>query len=59
MVHACAREDCNVLTMGRFCLEHEQEAALSPRPPVARFAAAFVLVAAGVAGATLRAYFMR
>lgn len=59
MVHACAREDCNVMTMGRFCLEHEQEREPRRRASVARFATAFVLVAAGVAGATLRARVMR
>jgi hypothetical protein len=25
MVHECAHEDCVVLTMGEFCLEHERE----------------------------------
>ncbi len=59
MVHACGAEDCNVLTMGRFCLEHEQRQLPSRGPSLARFATAFVLVAAGVAGATLRARFMR
>jgi hypothetical protein len=58
MVHACAAEDCNVLTMGRFCLEHEQQPP-SHGASLARFATAFVLVAAGVAGATLRVRFMR
>jgi hypothetical protein len=58
MVHACAREDCNVMTMGRFCLEHEREEPRH-RASIARFATAFVLIAAGVAGATLRARVMR
>jgi hypothetical protein len=59
MVHACAAEDCNVLTMGRFCVEHEQQELTSHRRSPARFATAFVLIAAGVAGATLRVRFMR
>jgi hypothetical protein len=60
MVHACERDDCDVLTMGRLCLEHErQEQVPSRGQSVARLATAFVLVAAGVAGATLRARFVR
>jgi hypothetical protein len=25
LVHECARDDCRVLTMGEYCLEHELE----------------------------------
>jgi hypothetical protein len=63
IVHACAREDCEVLTMGDFCLEHER--ALEPRrkrehrPTLARVAQASALVAAGIVGASLRAHFGR
>lgn len=59
MVHACARKDCNVMTMGRFCLEHEQQRVRWHRPPLAQLGTAFVLVAAGIAGAAVRARFVR
>jgi hypothetical protein len=55
MVHACAHQDCNVLTMGQLCLEHEQEQVARERPPrAARVAAALALFTAGVLGAALR-----
>jgi hypothetical protein len=59
MVHACARDDCHVLTMGRFCLEHEPPRKRTHRTAVARLAAASALLAAGAAGATLRAHLGR
>jgi hypothetical protein len=54
MVHACARQDCNVLTMGQLCLEHEREQVARERPGAARVAAALALFTAGVLGAALR-----
>jgi len=54
MVHACAYPDCDVLTMGRFCLDHERQRRRRRRLPVARVAQGSVLIAAGIAGAVLR-----
>lgn len=59
MIHACARQDCNVLTMGLFCLEHEQERSPTERSGPARVTAALALFAAGVVGAALRARLVR
>jgi hypothetical protein len=30
MVHECGHEDCGVLTMGEFCLDHELERGQRP-----------------------------
>lgn len=59
MVHACARRDCDVLTMGRFCLEHEQEARPPEHSAPGRVTAAIVLFAVGIVGAALRARLWR
>ncbi len=58
IVHPCAHADCEILTMGTFCLEHERERGQSllrrVRRTVPRLATMGVLVAAAVAGAAVR-----
>jgi hypothetical protein len=59
MVHPCARPECETLTLGTLCLEHEQEEAagslrLRVRQLLPRLTTASVVVAAAVAGALIR-----
>jgi hypothetical protein len=57
IVHHCARPDCQTLTMGELCLEHElrrDDAQLHPGRLLPRVATATVLVAVAAAGALIR-----
>ena len=60
MVHLCARPDCETLTMGTLCLEHEHEhehdTSLRTRMErlLPRLTTASALVAAAAAGALIR-----
>ena len=58
IVHPCARPDCETLTMGALCLEHEQQRetsrAMRVRRLLPRLATASALVAAATAGALIR-----
>ena len=58
LVHPCARSECETLTMGTLCLEHEQQremsVAMRARRLLPRLAKASALVAAATAGALIR-----
>lgn len=60
MVHSCGRQDCGVLTMGEFCIHHEQQ----HDEPLARrrlhhLATAAAVVAVATAGALIRIRIVR
>jgi hypothetical protein len=63
MVHPCARPECETLTMGTLCLEHEQQREVSLRtrlePLLPRLATASALVAAAAAGAVIKTRLLR
>ena len=63
LVHPCARPDCETLTMGTLCLEHEQQDDVSLRMRLERLlprlATASALVAAATAGALIRSRLIR
>jgi hypothetical protein len=58
IVHPCTRSGCETLTMGEFCLEHEQQSEVSLRVRGRRLlphlATAGALVAAAAVGALIR-----
>ncbi|HXH97330.1 MAG TPA: hypothetical protein VNH40_08990 [Gaiellaceae bacterium] len=57
IVHPCSRPDCQTLTMGELCLEHEllrDGTRLQPHRLLPRIATASVLVAVAAAGALIR-----
>lgn len=58
IVHPCARPDCETLTMGRLCLEHEHQGEVTLHTRLARLlprlTTASALVAAAAAGALIR-----
>ncbi len=63
-VHPCTRSDCETLTMGEFCLEHEHQDAAGLRLRgrvllLPRLAAVGVLVAAAIVGALIRPHLPR
>ena len=62
-IHPCTRSDCETLTMGTLCLEHEQqrEASLQARGRrlLPRLATAGALVAAAAVGALIRTHLPR
>ena len=62
-VHPCTRSDCETLTMGELCLEHEQqrEASLRMRGRrlLPRLATAGALIAAAAVGALIRTHLPR
>ncbi len=55
MVHVCTRPGCETLTMGEYCLDHEQQEDLRVRVRrlLPRVATATALVAAAAAGALI------
>jgi len=55
MVHACGSHDCDVLTMGAYCVQHEQQhdKALM-RLRLRHLVTASVVVVAAAAGALIR-----
>jgi hypothetical protein len=63
IVHECARQGCETLTMGEFCLEHEQQGDMGLRMRVRRMlprlTRATALVAAAAAGALIGTRFPR
>jgi hypothetical protein len=63
MIHPCSRPECETLTMGEFCLEHEQQPDMPMTVRVRRFlprlATASSLLAAATAGALIRSHFSR
>ena len=62
-VHPCIRSDCETLTMGELCLEHEQQHAASLRARarrlLPRLATAGALVAAAALGALIKTHLPR
>jgi hypothetical protein len=57
IVHPCSRPDCQTLTMGELCLEHEllrDGSQPHPHRLLPRVVTASVLVAVAAAGALLR-----
>lgn len=63
MVHPCARSECETLTMGTLCLEHEQQRDVRLRTRLERLlprlTTASAFVAAAAAGALIRARLLR
>lgn len=63
IVHPCAKPDCETLTMGTLCLEHEQQHDLSLRSRLEqllpRLTTASALIAAAAAGALIRSRLLR
>ena len=63
MVHPCARSDCETLTMGTLCLEHEQQPDLRLRTRLERLlprlTTAGAVVAAATAGALIKTRLQR
>ncbi len=67
MVHTCALPDCETLTMGEYCLDHEpadrrnQQQAARARGGalLARLGPALALLAAATAGAFIRTHLPR
>ena len=63
IVNPCTQSDCETLTMGEFCLEHEQQREASVRMRerrlLPRLATGGVLVVGAVAGALIRARLQR
>jgi hypothetical protein len=63
IVHSCAKPDCETLTMGRLCLEHEQQDDPRLRSRIEqllpRLTTASALMAAAAAGALLRSRVLR
>jgi hypothetical protein len=63
MVHPCARPECETLTMGALCLEHEQQQDVRLRTRLERLlprlTTASALVAAAAAGALIKTRFLR
>jgi hypothetical protein len=55
LVHPCSKDGCELLTMGKFCIEHEHDPRFAwNRVSLGRVAAASALIAIGGAAATLR-----
>jgi hypothetical protein len=61
MVHPCARPGCEMLTMGDYCVEHEQGVAAHRRlrHAVPRVGTATALLAVAVLGALIRTRLLR
>lgn len=63
MVHPCARSECETLTMGTLCLEHEQQRDVRLHTRLERLlprlTTASALVAAAAAGALIRTRLLR
>ena len=62
MVHPCARPGCEMLTMGDYCVDHEEERLaphLQVRRALPRLATATAVLGAAVLGALLRARLLR
>jgi hypothetical protein len=57
MVHPCSWQDCGLLTMGEFCIDHEQRRPLTRRRRLQQLASVTAVVAVASIGAVLtRAY---
>jgi hypothetical protein len=62
IVHSCNWQDCGVLTMGEYCIEHEHQHRLSapaPRNALDRFGTAAAVVAVAIAAGLVRMRVLR
>ncbi len=59
MVHPCACPDCEMLTMGELCVEHERQRDSRARERVRRVVAAGAVVAAAALGSVVRTRLLR
>jgi hypothetical protein len=53
MVHPCGRQDCGVLTMGEFCVDHERRPD-APGRRLQRVITASALAAVALVGAAIQ-----
>jgi hypothetical protein len=59
MVHSCGEQDCGVLTMGEFCVEHEQRETPVIRRRLHQLGKVTAVIAVTAMGAVIRTRMLR
>jgi hypothetical protein len=59
MVHSCGKQDCGVLTMGVFCVQHEHQETPVMRRRLHRLGKVTAVIAVTAMGAVVRTRLLR